>query len=221
MSKIRSNRDIKYVIIQHTGDSIPITATELNQYHLQMGDYGPPYDIIIDSFGNLSLSQRWTRSQKRELLEVNASFYKIFYYKEHFYIDILPIYYQDKSLVIGVIGDFDNVRPNSFIYNTLVKVLTEINNNLNIDLYTDLLYYYEIYNTTSPGVFFFDKIKLIKDVTKAKKSVFIPYIYKKEIVDTGGIIDKEQSKEEDISGVLLYEDNTIMFSEDNTYIQLE
>jgi hypothetical protein len=167
MVKIRYNEDIKYIIVQHTEHVVPVSAEIVNNEHLQIGDFGAPYDILIDKYGNISLTPRWIRSQKSNFLENSVSPSKIFKYKEHFYSDVQPIFYQNNCLNIGVIGNFDIERPNSLIFSSLIKIFEEIYYNLGLAFQTSLLYYSEINNTTSPGVFFYSKCYLISHMNKA------------------------------------------------------
>jgi hypothetical protein len=173
---IRKNSDIKYVIIYHTGHVSPVSAEIVNNEHLQIGDFGAPYDIIIDKYGTMSLTPRWVRSQKSNLLETNISASNIFKYKEHFYSDVTPSYYQGNSLNIAVIGNFDIERPNSLIFSALISILGEVIYTLDLSLQTSVLYYSEVVNNTSPGVFFFDKYYLINYVTRTSRIInVIPY----------------------------------------------
>jgi len=192
MLKIRHNSNIRYVIIQHTGHIDPVTSEDVNNEYLQNGDYGAPYDILIDKNGFTSLTPRWTRNPDKNKIDVNSDINKIFRYKNHFYSDILPSMYQDSCINIGVIGNYDIERPNTLIFNTLVKILTKTVNTLNIDLYVNLLYYSEIVVNTSPGVFFFDKPSLLKMVKKEKERVFIPRL----IFPDGGGVEPEVPEEE-------------------------
>ncbi|MFA5153934.1 MAG: hypothetical protein WC554_15390 [Clostridia bacterium] len=188
MLKIRHNTDIKYVIIQHTGHIVNVSSEIVNNEYLQRGDYGAPYDIIVSKNGEISLTPRWIRSPYKNNIEINSNVSKIFKYKNHFYSDITPSQYQTNCLNIGVIGNYDVERPNISIFNSLTNILIETLNNLNIDLYTSLLYYSEIYNISSPGVFFYDKSYLLNFVKKTRERRFIPYV---PIPDGGGIIVEE------------------------------
>jgi hypothetical protein len=185
MIKIRTNPFIKYIIIHHTGHVDSITIDDINNEYLQVGNYSIPYDLVIDKNGFINLTSRWIRSQKRGIIEKRVDISKIFKYREHFYSDISPIYYSSNSLNIAVIGNYDIERPNSLVFNTLINILQEIINKLDLSLHTSLLYYNEIFGTTSPGVFFFDKSYLIKFVKKKliTRPVSVPIV-----VDGGGIL---------------------------------
>lgn len=183
MISIRKNSDIKYVIIQHTRHVSPVSAEIINNEHLQLGDFGAPYDIIVDIKGNITLTPRWMRSQKSNIIESNVNASLIFKYKEHYYLDIYPTFYQSNSLHIGVVGNFDTERTNSLIFSALINILNEVVYNLGLTLRTSLLYYSEIANSTSPGVFFFDKYYLEKYVTRTAKYVNTS-TYQNVIIDT-------------------------------------
>lgn len=181
---IRKNTDIKNIIIQHTGHVLNATVESINYDLFQLGSHGITYyDILINKNGSVYLTSRWTRYQKGHL-EVNVDISKIFEYKDHFYLDIIPKYYTGNSLSIGIVGNYDIERPNSLVFSVLTDLLSKIIENFNIDLYTSLLYYSEIYNTTSPGVFFFDKYYLIKE--SMKKARIDRSIYK-HFVSTGDL----------------------------------
>lgn len=169
MTKIRHSEDIKYVIVYHTGHVEEVTSEVVNNSYVQSGGYGAPYDIIIDSYGGINLTSYWTRSPKRGKLETNVSVDKVFKYTEHFYSPSYPTLYQKEGLHIGVIGDYDTRRPNSIILSTLIKILEETIYWIGIDLHVGLLYYSELSNKTSPGVFFFDKYLLLNSVNRNKK----------------------------------------------------
>ena len=169
MTKIRRSVDIRYVIIYHTGHVSDVTPEVVNNSYVQEGGYGAPYDIVIDSYGGISLTPYWTRSPKRGKIETGISPTKIFKYTEHFLIPSTPILYQSEGLHIGIIGDYDTKRPNSIILSTLIKILEETIYWIGIDLYVGLLYYSELSNKTSPGVFFFDKYYLLNSIDKNKK----------------------------------------------------
>lgn len=161
MSKIRNNSNIKYIIIQHTGHLVSTTGSYINEEYNSIGNYGAPYDIIINTHGTIDIMPRWIRSPKNTIMEPNIGLSRLFKYTEHFYSDILPIYYRDNSIIIGVVGNFDIARPNSLMFTSLINVIERILYYIDLDLRTSLLYYSEIYNDSSPGVFFFDKNYII------------------------------------------------------------
>jgi len=183
--KIRHNNDIKYIIINHTGHIDSVTIEDINNEYLQVGNYSIPYDLVIDKNGFINLTSRWIRSQTRGIIEKRVDISKIFKYKEHFYSDISPIYYNNNSLNIAVVGNYDIERPNSLVFNTLTNILQEVINKLSLSLYTSLLYYNEIFGTTSPGVFFFDKSYLIKFV---KSNIIVKSLSVPIIEDGGGVL---------------------------------
>jgi hypothetical protein len=183
MTKIRRNEDIKYIIIHHTGHVSPVSAERVNNEYIQVGDYGAPYDVLIDMKGVISSTPRWNRFLNKTKLEPNISPSIIFKNPYHYYSSILPYFYRTNSFNIGVIGNYDIEYPSSFIFRPLISILEEAVYHLGLSLQTSLLYHTDIYNTTSPGVFFYDKYFLIKYVTQRIK-IIDDSPYENPVVDT-------------------------------------
>jgi hypothetical protein len=162
MTNTRKNKDIKYVIIHHTGLSGINVGLDLNKLFIKNGLFGVPYDILINFDGSIDLSSRWTNGISSDDYVINCRLKDIFIkYNIHHLSGLDITDYNKNGLHIAIIGDFDLNSPTILQYSSLRKLISEIVLRLGLSLNTSLLYYSEIYNTTSPGNLFINKIKLL------------------------------------------------------------
>ena len=160
MSLIRQNRDLKYVIIHHTGQYATMSGLDINKIFNKNGFFGVPYDIIINQNGNIDLSPRWIHGLTSDQYELNIRIPNIIQkYKIHHYAGLDLLKYNQEGIHIALVGNFDINNPTPLQYTALSNVLKEISLRLDLDMVTALLYYSEIFSTTSPGSLFFNKTK--------------------------------------------------------------
>ena len=162
MSLIRQNRDIKYVIIHHTGQYSIMKGLDINKAFNKKGYFGVPYDIIINQNGNIDLSPRWIHGLTSDQYELNIRIPNIIQkYKIHHYAGLDLLKYNQEGIHVAVVGNFDINPPTPLQYTSLSNILKEISLRLNLSMNTALLYYSEIFSTTSPGCLFFNKTKFL------------------------------------------------------------
>jgi hypothetical protein len=160
MILVRKNKDLKYVVIHHTEQYDDITGIDLNTIYNREGFFGVPYDIIINQNGNIDLSPRWVHGLTADSYVLNTRIQNIVNrYKIHHYAGLDLLEYNQKGIHIGIIGNFNVKLPSPLQYKSLLKVLNEISFRLKLPLNTALLYYSEIFTTSSPGILFFNKTK--------------------------------------------------------------
>jgi len=159
MKNIRLNKDIKYIIIHHT--VLANTGMEINKEFNKNGLFGVPYDVVINFNGSVDLSPRWTHNSNSNIYIMNVRIKDIFKkYVIHYLAGLDINDYNEKGFHIAIVGNFDVSKPSILQYDSLKTLLEEAALKLGISLNTSLLYYSEIFNTTSPGNLFINKTKL-------------------------------------------------------------
>ena len=155
---IRFNEDIDSVVIYHTSTSSTLSAVELNSQSVMGGDFGTPFDLIIDAQGRISASSRWLHVSDPSLMGHDISVAEALKPIKHFVSDASKISKFNKiSVHVAVIGNFDNELPTFVHLNALKSVIDHIQDNLTI---RNVYYYSELLNTNSPGLLFFSKDQL-------------------------------------------------------------
>lgn len=169
--KIRSNTNIKKIVIHHTGHTGVINGTEINTQFLKAGAFGAPYDVMINFDGSIDATARWVFAGNGELIERDINPSKIFSkYRDHHFAGIGTSTYREKGFHIACVGNFDQVEPSPFQLNALISLLTFATCAFKLNLFSDLEYFSEVENTSSPGVLFFDKQYFLFDVNCKEKT---------------------------------------------------
>lgn len=162
MSNIRKNIDIKYIIVHHTSLDSMYSGMDINNLFNRKGFFGVPYDALINFDGSIDLSARWVNGNTSNFYTLNVRLKDIFTkYKVHKLAGLEVEEYNTKGFHIAIVGNFDILNPSLLQYDSLRKLLQECSTRLGVSLNTALLYYSEIFDTTSPGSLFINKAKLI------------------------------------------------------------
>lgn len=165
---IRTNDDIKSIVIHHTQDVTRTKGERLNvDYAATPNYFGVPYDIIINKDGTVDLAPRWILAVDKGQYMKDVSLHKIFKYKQHYVSAIGETDdIRKEAIHIGVTGDFDSQKVTKAQLYKLVEVLKTIISTLNINPKTHLFYHSNLTSTSCPGFYFPQLpylINLVKD----------------------------------------------------------
>lgn len=181
----RLNKDIKYVVIHSTGLISSITGSKFNDVYNRGGYFGMPQDIFINPDGGVDLSPRWINAQSPAQFQFNVRLKDIILkYTYHHPSGTQVNSYNKNSIHICVGGNFDRSAPTMFQKQKLLEVLGEISLRLSLDMNTALLYFSDIFETTSPGAYFFNKTELFINKSRV---IELPVVSISEIGGYGNI----------------------------------
>jgi hypothetical protein len=165
MSRIRYNKDIKYIVLHHSTHKTAISGVNINKNYIASGDFGVPYDIIINTNGKIDLSPVWIYANKAEQYTEDIGAKDITkYFIHHLSTMGDTVEYNRRAIHIALIGDFDYIKPTLTQFLSLKSVLRQLSKKLCLDLRSALIYHRDILSTSCPGVFFPDRGELIADI---------------------------------------------------------
>lgn len=162
---IRKNNEITHIVIHHTQDLLTTTGERHNKDYVIGGDFGSPYDIIIDSKGKIDLSPQWTYALNPLQYTHDVPLKRIVASQLHHHAEIGKTLKERKTYAhVALIGDFDFKPPTPFQINSLLNVLESLCLNLQLCIRISLFYQNELRFVSSPGILFPEKESLIKEL---------------------------------------------------------
>jgi len=155
---IRKNSDLKFIMIHHSEHYNKIRGKDINISFVQEGQFGIPFDIIINVDGKIDLGPRWIRAENPLHYEENVPLYSVFNYTLHDISDACPQQQMNyQAIHILLIGNFDEDLPSIIQINVLEKLINLIRKN--IPTIKNILYHSDIVSISCPGIRLNDVIR--------------------------------------------------------------
>ena len=178
---IRQNSDIKKIVLHHSTHIAERTGAAMNKGYISTGQFGLPYDILINTDGTVDLSSRWFYGSNSVQFLKNVSITSITTYSNHYLSVMGDTPDMNKNAVhIALAGNFDVNKPALQQLNSLVKVLNQLIQFYQIDPRIYFYYHNELSRRSCPGVNMMPKQQLIGMLTLR---LFPDFIIQKAGVD--------------------------------------
>ena len=173
---IRTNKDIKKIMLHHSVQETAPQGIDSNISYNSAGQFGVPYDIIINSNGTYDLSARWIYGSNASQFSQNVPLTSITKYNNHYLSGIGETYDQTKNFIhIVLSGNFNVTKPTLFQINALVILLNALIQFFQIDPRIDFYYHNDLIRTSCPGVNMPSKWSIISQLNIKFPQLYFTY----------------------------------------------
>jgi hypothetical protein len=158
----RLSSDLKNIMLHHSEQTSSPKGVDSNKGYNASGQFGIPYDIVVNSDGSYDLSSRWIYGSNQNQFLQNAQLTTITKYNKHYLAGIGDTYVQTKNYIhIVLSGNFDITKPTLFQINALISLLNTLTSFYQIDPRSNLYYHNDVARTSCPGLNMLPKWSLI------------------------------------------------------------
>ncbi len=148
----RKNSDIKYIFLHHTESTENTTGKVINEGYNKDGQFGAPYDIIINRDGKIDLTPRWIfATSNTQYLEDVSAFSIAKYTRHHFSSAAEEYIYNATAVHVALVGNFDRQVLGVYQTISLMNVITKLYTSYGINLNSGLIYHSDVTATSCPG----------------------------------------------------------------------
>lgn len=150
---VRLNEQIQFIVLHHTEFNEAGSVQQLNAQYVQQGQFGLPYDIVIQRDGKIGLGPRWLYAVRSDHVLEGIPVAMIGQFPIHHMAGmVFTDNYYLTAVHVALAGDFNIDKPSAPQLAALHDVLAELQKS--IPHLQDLKLHSDIETTSCPGAMF-------------------------------------------------------------------